>query len=340
MKSASLRTTLAILTLASGCSSAADKTIGTTGAKAEASSSNAPTSANGPPTKSDTVASDAPAWQGIPKPPAEVMSAINRSGRAPYEGKTAVLKGHVTITGDDPPASEMALPTDGSCPEAAATYGKAFRVGQDHALADALVTVTDYDAFVPPERPAVTVKARGCAFDRRTVGMTFGQRLEIVNDDAHGSYMPFLDGAEYRAVMMAVAHGDPIKLYPFQPAINYVLRDYQGRDYLQADVLVLKFSTLDVTGLDGSYTIGRIPVGKVTVNAYLPAIGKSVEKKVEVHEGDNTLDLELTYDKATDKVRARPPGPFARGTDPNREAVAEGKFGAPPKRPSKNEVPR
>jgi hypothetical protein len=192
--------------------------------------------------------------------------------------------------------------------------------------------VTEFDAFVPPESPVQEVKLAGCAVPERTIALGFGQRLDVINADPKGSYTPFLDGGEYRAVMLATAYGDPVKLYPFRPAINYVLRDFQGRNFLQADVLVLKYSTHDVTGLDGKYEIGRIPVGHVKVSAYLPALGKHVEKDLEIVEGDNYFDLELTYDASKDKVIPRRPGPFERGSDVTREAAAEGKFGAPPKR--------
>lgn len=285
-----------------------------------------------------SASASAPAWLGVPRPPAEVLKVINKSGREPYSGLTATLKGRVTIKGDPAPASPDTFPAEG-CPLAAPTYGKAFRVGQDSALADAVVMVAGYDAFVPPEKPAVQVKVAGCAFDTRTVAMTFGQRLEIVNDDASGSYTPYLDGSEYRAVLLSMPGGDPVPLYPNKPAINYVLRDFQARNFMAADVLVLKFATLDVTGLDGRYEIGRIPVGKVSVDVYLPALDKHVIKEIELASGDNTLDLEMTYDAASDKVVPRRPDPWVRGTDPNREAATDGKFGAPPKR-APQDVPK
>ncbi len=319
---------LALAIATQGCSSSSNQTIGTDRAASASASSHTP---------KDPLAG-APPWQAIPVPPADVSAEINKSGREPYAGKTGVLTGRVTMTGAEAPATSFSFPTDGSCPEASATYGKAFRVGPDKGLADALVTVIGYDAFVPPATNTVTMKAHGCAFEKRTVAMTFGQKLDIINTDRRGSYTPFLDGAPYRAVMLAVPDGDPVHLYPFKPAVNYVLRDFQGRDFLQADVLVLKFSTLDVTTLDGRYRIDRIPVGKVTVNAFLPALTKSVEKTIEIKEGENLLDLELAYDPTTDKIAVHPPGPFARGSDPTREAAAEGKFGAPPKIP--RDVPR
>ncbi len=268
-----------------------------------------------------------PAYVGIPRSGDEVHAQINKSRRAPYEGKVGTLTGRVTIKGDAPPATEWSFPPD--CSQASATYGRAFRVGQDNALADALVTVTGYDAFVPPKGPAVSLKITGCAAEKRTVAMTFGQRLEVANIDLKGSYMPILDPAPYRAMMIAMPGGEPIKLYPYQPGINYVLRDLQGKEFLQADVFVLKFATLDVTGLDGRYTIDRIPVGKVKVSALLPVIDKIVEKAdVEIVEGENKLDLELSFDAKADKIVVRPASPWARTS--SSAAPSSGAFGLPP----------
>ncbi|NUP12807.1 MAG: hypothetical protein HOW73_42760 [Polyangiaceae bacterium] len=336
-----LRTGLAVVLLA-GCSTSNDVTIGSSEpAEPPATAVGSAPKAMFPGAQTATVpavAADAPAWLGVPRPTEEILSVINKSNRQPYAGKTGILKGRVTIKGDPAPASEEKFPPKG-CPEASATYGKAFRVGQDDALADALVTVTGYDAFVPPDKPAEKVKVHGCAFDKRTVALTFGQRLEVLNQDPKASYTPYLDGSEYRAVMVAIPDGDPVKLYPNKPAINYVLRDYQNRPFLKADVLVLKFATHDVTGLDGKYEIGRIPVGKVKVDAYLPSTGKHVEKEIEIKEGDNALDLELTFDAAADKVVATRPDPWVRGTDPTKEAATDGKWPALPKKAPKD-VPR
>lgn len=291
---------------------------------------------------SSAPAPSADAWIGIPKSAADVLGVVNKSGREPYTGPTGTLKGRVTITGDAAPDVEWTYPPE--CGTLAReTYGKAFRVGPNNELADALVTVTGYDAFVPPAEPAVKVDVHDCAFDKRTIALGFGQRIEVASSDTKGniSYTPFLDGAEYRAVMMVVGGGEPVKLYPLKPAVNYVLRDFQGRKFMQADVLALKYATHDVTKTDGTYQIGRIPAGKVTVTVWLRSINKEIQKEIEIASGDNTLDLELTFDKASDKVASRPPDPFERGADPNKEAAKPGEFGgAPPPRKIPKDVPR
>jgi hypothetical protein len=241
----------------------------------------------------------APFAVGIPVPAANVGKVVNPNNEEPYKGPTATLRGTVRIKGDPPPNTNHTFPT-GSCGEAAATYGKLFRVGLENAAADVLVTVTGYKGFVPAKEEAKKVTIHGCALSRRTVALTYGQRIEVANIDQIESYMPYLDGAPRRATMVAVPRGVPVKLYPLEGNAHYMIRDELPKPFLTADVFVLKFATHDVTGLDGQYEIQGIPVGKVDVTAYLPAINDEVSQSFELKEGTNTLDLEIVYPKKKD----------------------------------------
>jgi hypothetical protein len=186
--------------------------------------------------------------------------------------------------------------------EAAATHGKLFRVGQDGVLADALVAVTGYDGYVPPKDPAVKLTISGCSFARRTVALAYGQRVEVSNLDKLDTYMPYLDGAPVKAILVAIPGGDSVKLYPHEPG-HYLIRDQLPNEHLTADVYALAYATHDVTGLDGKYEITNIPVGPVSVNAMLPATSKAVGERFEIKAGDNTLDLTLTFDAKADKPK-------------------------------------
>ncbi len=240
---------------------------------------------------------------GIPVPVDKVAEAVNPKGAAPYSGKTGTITGRVTYAGDPPPDGEAHIPP--KCAEASATYGKLFRVGQDQGLGDVLVAVTNYDAFVPAPGTAATVTGQGCAASQRTIALTFGQRLEFSDKDPSEAFMPYLDGAPSRAIMVALPHGSPVRLYPPSPG-HYLIRDQLPKPFLVADVFVLKFATFDVTGLDGHFKVPRVPLGKVRVDAFLPALGKHLGKEIDVQEGDNAVDFELSYDKANDKLPPRP----------------------------------
>jgi hypothetical protein len=251
-----------------------------------------------------TPVSSAAAAAGTPVSPEVVAKVMNPKQQAPYSGPTGTLRGHVRIKGDPPPDTGHSFPV-GKCGEAAATYGRLFRVGQDQALADVLVTVVNYDGHVPEREDAEKVTLHGCALSRRTVAASFGQRIEVSNLDPLESYMPYLDGAPFRAVMVAIPKGDAVRLYPQEPG-HYLIRDQLPKPFLTADVFVLKFATHDVTGLDGEYEIKGIPVGKVLTAAFLPAIGEDSKKPIEIKEGENTLDFELTFN--LEKYNARKSG--------------------------------
>jgi hypothetical protein len=251
------------------------------------------------------VTETGPPWFGLPprmKDP--VAKAIDPKDETPYSGKTGTVRGHITIKGDAPPdaLSSIGKPWTfpPACSDAADVFGKLFRKGKKGELADAMVAVTEYSGFVPPKARMKSVEIRKCALGSRTIVATFGQRIEVSNKDADLTYMPYLDGAPFRALMVAIPGGKPIKLYPMQPG-HYLLRDQLQRPFLIGDVFVLPYATFDVTRTDGRYEVAGVPVGKARIDAFLPVINKSVGKDIEVKEGDNLVDLELTYDAKTDK---------------------------------------
>lgn len=262
----------------------------------------------------------APFGLGIPVPEGNVAKVVNPNKEEPYKGPTATLRGTVRIKGDPPPTTNFTFPP-GKCGEAAATYGKLFRVGLEGAAADVLVTVTGYKGFVPSRSDTAKITIHGCAFSRRTLVATFGQRIEVANLDQVESYMPYLDGAPRRVTEVAVPGGAAVKLYPLEGNAHYMLRDELPHQFLTADVFVLKFATHAVTGLDGQYEIQGIPVGKVDVTAYLPVLNDEAAQQLELKEGMNTLDLEIAYPKKSADVADA-------GADAGQDAGKDGAKGA------------
>lgn len=241
----------------------------------------------------------------LPIPQSAVAAVVNPAKAEKYSGPWATLHGTIRVEGDAPPATTFSFPQN--CGEAAATYGRLFRVGQDKALADALVAVTFEQAYVPETQEVQTVTIHGCALNTRTIAVTFGQRIDVANrEETTTSYLPYLKGSKQSAVMVAVPQGSPVKLYPTEPKAHYLLADEMGHPYLTADVFVLAYPTHAVTGLDGKYTIKNIPAKHVRVSAVSPAIGKVVEKQIDLKEGDNALDLTITFDKSKEGADASP----------------------------------
>lgn len=238
---------------------------------------------------------------GIPVASASVLAAINPRDLPIYNGPFGSVEGTITVTGDPPPRGP-GYRIHPPCEPAKAMYEHTFRAGVGGVLADAIVGVTEYPHFVPARDEAVSVRIRNCTFSQRTVVLTYGQRLEVTNDDDEERYLPHLEGAKNKALMVALPKASPVKLYPLLPGI-YQLQDDLKHPWMKTPTFVVQFATHDVSRSDGRYRIERVPVGKVKVSARHPAINDEVAREIEVTEGKATrVDLALTY-----KAPAPPP---------------------------------
>jgi hypothetical protein len=250
------------------------------------SSSNAAPIASGVP---------APIASSIGLPPAEISKAVNPKGEAAYDGPTATVHGWVHIVGDPPPDEpEILAQIPEGCGKAREMYGKLFREGEGRLAADVLVAVTGYKGYVPARRQAVPVEATGCAFDTRTVGVTLGERIDVIAKDRR-AYVPDLLGGNVKVQLIAMPGTDGT-LYPNAPG-RYLLIDSM-RTFARAEVLVLKYSTFDVTRIDGKFKIENVPVGKVMVNAFSPMTFATAERELVLEAGqDVQVNFELRFDE-------------------------------------------
>jgi hypothetical protein len=178
-----------------------------------------------------------------------------------------------------------------------------------------LVAVTGYTGFVPARGDALPVKIHGCAYDHRTLVLTYGQRIEVSNTDPKETFLPTLEGAISPAQMVAVPGGDSVKLYPTEVG-HYALREGTNHNWMEADVFVLRYPTAVVTDLTGRYRIAGIPVGKVKISVYVPPIDAQLhpdvgiarpteDREVDVVAGETVqADFVLAY-----KAPKNPPKP-------------------------------
>ncbi|MCC6649196.1 MAG: carboxypeptidase regulatory-like domain-containing protein [Polyangiaceae bacterium] len=231
-----------------------------------------------------------------PVTPEQIAASNNPSGLPAYGGPFGAIEGTITYKGPAPEAEPQELPIPRRCARAADMYAKRFRVAANGALGDAVVAATGFERYVEPAAEAVTTKIEGCAYSSRTLVLTFGQRLDIVNQDDQ-PYVPHLWGAPARALMVAVPHGAPVKLYPSTIG-RFKLADDMRRTWMEAELLVLKFPTHAVTDGAGRYRIERVPPGEARVGAWHPKLGASLApqatRDVKVVAGQTTkLDLEI-----------------------------------------------
>jgi hypothetical protein len=227
-------------------------------------------------------------------PDAAVRQALNPGDEKPYSGPVGHVSGTVRASGDPAPSDPAVLAKiPQRCSDARAFYGKRFREGPHRELGDVLVAVTGYAGYLPPKDSFKTVVIRGCAFESRTIALTFGQSLHVLNKGGE-TFMPDLRGAQSAAFMVAVPGGDAVKLFPDHVG-QYELVD-RSQGFARADVFVLKYPTTAVTGLDGKFTISAIPAGEVMVSALLPATGQTTQKRVTIVAGETSnVDFELPW---------------------------------------------
>jgi hypothetical protein len=238
----------------------------------------------------------APVASGLPGMTERVSKAVNPQNLPAYTGPTGGVRGVVTATGEHAPvAKEHLAKIKDPCPEGREMYGKMFREGMMRSLADVLVAVTGYQAYLPEKEPKREVSARGCAFSTRTIALTFGQTLQVVSKDRE-AYVPNLLGSNQKIQLLALPRGEGSVLYP--PDIGHFLLTDDIKVFMLADVYVLKYSTHDVTNLDGRYEITGIPPGKVKLNALLPSTGVVVDRVIDIKAGEVIeVPLELKFSK-------------------------------------------
>lgn len=232
----------------------------------------------------------------------EVLAFVNPQHLPVYTGPTGSIEGTITITGD--PSPDVPALDYHKCPAGKEVYDKLFRVGATQSngsrtLADALVAVTGYTAFVPERNPVKTVTFEHCALSQRTIDLTIGQRLDVASKDDI-LFAPILAQAQLPALMLANKATAPVGLAAPKPGY-YTLIDRMELAYLRADVYALLQPLHTVTSLDGHYRIDGIPVGKVSVGTRLARIRKDVSRSVDVEANVvKTVDLSLEFKVATD----------------------------------------
>jgi hypothetical protein len=245
---------------------------------------------------------------GIPVSASVIASVLNPFKAPRYEGPVGAVVGVVRVEGDAPPALGGRAPPP-ACPAAQAAYSHLFRKGPAGQLADAIVGVTDYPGYLLPRGDAVRATVRECAYSARTYTLTFGQRLEVANEDPKERYLPRLEGSRYVSQMFAMPGGDAVKLYPTEPG-RYALIDDLNHPWMHADVFVLKYPAHAVTRVDGTFRVENVPAGKARVHAGHPMIAEGTSREIEVRAGEETkVELTLTYRAEAPSASASAPGP-------------------------------
>jgi hypothetical protein len=239
---------------------------------------------------------DAAPLNASPLTTAAVAKLVNPDGLPAYAGATGSIEGTITVTGPEPPKANADF---AKCPSAEKTYGTSFRVGPARAdgarpLGDAIVVVTGYKGFFVPEKEEATLATiEGCAYEKRTVTMTFGQRLEVKNGTSQ-LWGPYTEPGG-KVVMLATPGGEPLKIYPQKPG-HYLLLDREHA-YAVSDLYAFLHPLHASTDEHGHYRIDGVPLGKLKVNTTHPRFTAEATADVDVRPGVvQKVDLVLRYE--------------------------------------------
>ncbi len=236
----------------------------------------------------------------LPLPSASVEAVVNPEHLPVYTGPTGSVEGTVLIEG--PQAPDIPELDFRTCPAGIDEYGKLFRSGSPRPdgkrpLADAVVVIVGYGGYYLPDKSPVeqAVVTAGCGYTTRSIAMTYGQRLDVVNDSKY-AFAPHLSGIFQPAVMIAPPgrNGDAVKLYP-PKAGHYLLLDTM-QSFVREDLFVLRQPLHAVTDLAGHFRIDGVPVAKLAASASLATIDAEAHTDVDVRPNVvEHVELTLTF---------------------------------------------
>ena len=265
-----------------------------------------------------TASTSTDASAAFPVPREKIEAMLNPTKLPAYQGPTGSIEGTVFVLG--PPSPE--IPIDARvCPAAIDTCGKQFRSGPPsradggRPLGDAVVVAFGYTGYYLPEREEakhVAITAN-CAYPSRSITLTYGQRLEVVNDSST-PFAPVLDDGFSPMVFMAPPHraGDPVKIYPTKAGYTSISDRMQL--FVKEDVYVFRHPLHTVSGVDGHYRIDGLPVGKLTLGVRHGGVGAETQTPIEIVANVvSNADVTLTYEP---KVAPRGAGTAQSGVIP------------------------
>lgn len=224
-----------------------------------------------------------PSSAAQPAGPATVGAAA-----APAPGKTgtSTLSGFARFSGAVPAAARTKVSNDSYCEKATGpeVVDEAVLVSPAGGLANVFVWVKEgvSGSYPPPSAPAV-LDQKGCAYHPRVFGLVAGQELKIRSEDAtlHNVHAKAEKNRSFNLAMPApgtersVRFAEPEVMVRIRCDVHGWMRSYAG---------VVAHPFFAVTKADGSYSVGSLPAGTYTLQAWHETFGTR-ERTVTVAEG-------------------------------------------------------
>jgi plastocyanin len=225
-----------------------------------------------------SAAPAAPAGAAGPTGTATVAGAVN------YDGAVPNLK-PVSMSADPTCASKHSgpVPSDVLALGANKELGNVFVYVKDGLPADA--------SWTPPSTP-VTIDQSGCMYQPHVVGVMAGQKLNFLNSDGllHNVHALPQVNQEFNIAMPAERKSADHQ-FDQPEAVFRVKCDVHP--WMNAYVGVLKHPFFSVSGTDGKFSIGNLPAGTYTIEAWHEKLGTQTQQ-VTVADGA-TAPVSFTF---------------------------------------------
>jgi plastocyanin len=233
----------------------------------------------------------AAACGGGEAPPAEPAPEAAAPAAAPAATGptgTAAVSGTVTYTGTPPSLPTLDMAADPVCAGKHPTpvTAELLVLGPGNTMGNVFVKVSagaPEGTYPAPSEPAV-IDQNGCMYIPHVIGMMAGQELKFLNSDAilhnvHG--LPKVNrefnlGMPASLTEKSVTLNQPEPLFPVKCDVH---------PWMNAYVAVMTHPFWAVTGEDGAYTIGNLPAGTYTIEAWHERLGTQTAE-VTVADGE------------------------------------------------------
>ncbi len=209
-----------------------------------------------------------PASQAPAAGAARQTPATSSASPAAVVADAAAISGKITFDGQPPVMPVIQMAADPSCPHGEPVRSEEVVVGSDGSLANVLVYIKDYKGQTPAvPSTSVVVSQKGCRYVPHVAGVMVGQTVEIRNDDStlHNVHA-------MASVNEAFNEGQPFegmvtkKVFD-KPEMPIKLKcDVHG--WMSAYLAVLPNPYFAVSGIDGKFSIGNVPPGTYTIEAW------------------------------------------------------------------------
>jgi hypothetical protein len=209
---------------------------------------------------------------------------------------TGTIRGHVRITGELPGNSVIRMGVDPKCNEmnkGKQTVDDVVKATVDGSLANVFVRLDGAFPKTPIPATPVTLDQRSCIYSPRVIGMRLGQTLQIKNSDnlLHNVHSRSSQENNFNLAQPRAGVVDT-----FKPRKEEVMMRL-GCDihrWMKAYVGVVNHPYFATSDASGNFTIGQVPPGTYTIQAWHERFGP-VKKTVTVKAGGAaTVDFSYT----------------------------------------------